>query len=253
MQLEGKLVVITGSARGIGRAMALAFSQKKANIALLDLNTEDLGRTRAQCEEHGVEVREYLCNVAKEQDLISTLDSVVADFGRLDVMINNAGITRDALLVKAHEGQVISKMTLEQWNSVIDVNLTGVFLGGREAAAHMIRLGDGGVIINTSSISRAGNAGQSNYAAAKGGVATLAVVWAKELARYGIRCAAIAPGFTRTEILESMKPEMIEKAISSVPLRRMAEPAEIAHAAVFIAENDYFSGRVLEVDGGQRL
>jgi 3-oxoacyl-[acyl-carrier protein] reductase len=253
LQLEGKLVVITGSARGIGRAMALAFSQKKANLALLDLSAEDLARTRGQCEEHGVQVREYLCNVAKEQDVISTLDSVVADFGRLDVMINNAGITRDALLVKAHEGQVTSKMTLEQWNSVLDVNLTGVFLGGREAAERMIRLGPGGVIINTSSISRAGNVGQSNYAAAKAGVAALAVVWAKELARYGIRSAAIAPGFTRTEILESMKPEMIEKAISTVPLRRMAEPAEIAHAAVFIAENDYFSGRVLEVDGGQRL
>ncbi len=253
MQLEGKLVVITGSARGIGRAMALAFSQKKANLALLDLSSEDLARTRAQCEEDGVEVRQYLCNVAKEQDVISTLDSVVADFGRLDVMINNAGITRDALLIKAHEGEVTSKMTLEQWNSVLDVNLTGVFLGGREAAERMIRLGQGGVIINTSSISRAGNVGQSNYAAAKAGVATLAVVWAKELARYGIRSAAIAPGFTRTEILESMKPEMIEKAISTVPLRRMAEPAEIAHAAVFIAENDYFSGRVLEVDGGQRL
>jgi 3-oxoacyl-[acyl-carrier protein] reductase len=253
LQLEGKLVVITGSARGIGRAMALTFSEKKANLALLDLNAEDLGRTRAECEERGVEVREYLCNVAKEQDVISTLDSVVADFGRLDVMINNAGITRDALLIKAHEGQVTSKMTLEQWNSVIDVNLTGVFLCGREAAERMIRLGQGGLIINTSSISRAGNAGQSNYAAAKAGVATLAAVWAKELARYGIRSAAIAPGFTRTEILESMKPEMIEKAISTVPLRRMAEPAEIAHAAVFIAENDYFSGRVLEVDGGQRL
>jgi 3-oxoacyl-[acyl-carrier protein] reductase len=253
LQLEGKLVVITGSARGIGRAMALAFSQRKANLALLDLSAEDLGRARAQCEKHGVEVREYLCNVAKEQDVIATLDSVVTDFGRLDVMINNAGITRDALLVKAHEGQVTSKMTLEQWHSVIDVNLTGVFLGGREAAERMIRLGHGGVIINTSSISRAGNAGQSNYAAAKAGVVALAVVWAKELARYGIRSAAIAPGFTRTEILQSMKPEMIEKAISTVPLRRMAEPAEIAHAAVFIAENDYFSGRVLEVDGGQRL
>lgn len=252
MQLEGKLVVITGSGRGIGRAMALAFSQRKANLALLDLNQDDLERTRAQCE-HSRRIQTYVCNVAKEQDVISSLDAVVADFGRLDVMINNAGITRDALLLKAQDGQVTSKMTLEQWNSVIDVNLTGVFLGGREAAERMIRLGTGGVIINTSSISRAGNAGQSNYAAAKAGVATLAVVWAKELARYGIRSAAIAPGFTRTEILESMKPEMIEKAISTVPLRRMAEPAEIAHAAVFIAENDYFSGRVLELDGGQRL
>lgn len=253
MQLEGKLVVITGAGRGIGRAMASAFAQKRANLALLDLNAEEVERTRAHCEELGVEARQYLCDVAREHDVISSLDRVVTDFGRLDVMINNAGITRDALLIKAHDRQVTSKMTLEQWSSVIAVNLTGVFLGGREAAERMIRLGHGGVIINTSSISRAGNAGQSNYAAAKAGVATLAVVWAKELARYGIRSAAIAPGFTRTEILESMKPEMIEKAISTVPLRRMAEPAEIAHAAVFIAENDYFSGRVLEVDGGQRL
>jgi 3-oxoacyl-[acyl-carrier protein] reductase len=253
VQLDGKLVAITGSARGIGRAMALAFAQRKANLALLDLNAAELNQTRVHCEQSGVTARPYLCNVSKEQEVVATLDAIVADFGRLDVMINNAGITKDALLVKAQDNHVVSKMTVEQWNSVIEVNLTGVFLGGREAAERMIRLGNGGVIINTSSISRAGNAGQSNYAAAKAGVASLTVVWAKELARYGIRTGAIAPGFTRTEILESMKPEMIEKAVSTVPLRRMAEPAEIAHAAVFIAENDYFSGRVLELDGGQRL
>lgn len=253
MQLEGKVIVITGSGRGIGRAMASAFAQRKANLALIDLNEADLERTRAECETTGVAARCYRCNVAQEADVVATLDSVVRDFGRLDVMINNAGITRDAMLIKAQDGKVVSKMSLEQWSSVVDVNLTGVFLGGREAAARMIELGHGGVIINTSSISRAGNAGQSNYAAAKAGVATLAVVWAKELGRYGIRSAAIAPGFTRTEILETMKPEMIEKAIASVPLRRMAEPAEIAHAAVFICENDYYSGRVLELDGGQRI
>ena len=221
MQLDGKLIVITGSGRGIGRAMAGAFAQRKANLALIDLNEADLERTRAECEAAGVAARCYRCNVAQEANIVATLDAVVRDFGRLDVMINNAGITRDAMLVKAQDGKVVSKMTLEQWSSVIDVNLTGVLLGGREAAARMIELGRGGVIINTSSISRAGNAGQSNYAATKAGVATLAVVWAKELGRHGIRTAAIAPGFTRTEILETMKPEMIEKAIASVPLRRM--------------------------------
>lgn len=253
MQLEGKIIVITGSGRGIGRAMADAFAQRKSNLALIDLNEAELERTRAACEAAGVKAKCYRCNVAQEADVVATLDAIVWDFGRLDVMINNAGITRDAMLVKAQDGKVVGKMSLEQWSSVIDVNLTGVFLGGREAAARMIELGHGGVIINTSSISRAGNAGQSNYAAAKAGVATLAVVWAKELGRYGIRTAAIAPGFTRTEILETMKPEMIEKAVASVPLRRMADPAEIAHAAVFIAENDYYSGRVLELDGGQRI
>lgn len=253
MQLEGKLVAITGSGRGIGRAMALAFAQKRANVALLDLNPDDLSKTRALCEAEGVRANTYTCNVSREDEVTSTLDRIVADFGRLDVMINNAGITKDALLVKVQDGKVVNKMSMDQWRAVMDVNLTGVFLGAREAAARMIELGNGGVIISTSSISRVGNMGQTNYSATKAGVVAMNVVWAKELARYGIRTGAIAPGFTRTEILDTMKPEMIEKARQAVPLKRMAEPAEMAHAAIFIAENDYFSGRVIEVDGGQRL
>lgn len=253
MQLDGKLVAITGSGRGIGRAMALAFAQKRANLALIDLNAADLEQTRALCEANGVRARPYLCNVTSEEQVAATLDAAVADFGRLDVMINNAGITKDALLVKVQDGKVVGKMSMDQWRAVVEVNLTGVFLGAREAAARMVTLGNGGVIISTSSISRAGNMGQSNYSATKSGVAAMTVVWAKELARHGIRTGAIAPGFTRTEILDSMKPEMIERAVSAVPLRRMAEPAEMAHAAIFIAENDYFSGRVIEVDGGQRI
>ena len=134
-------------------------------------------------------------------------------------MINNAGITKDALLVKVQDGKVVGKMSLDQWRAVIDVNLTGVFLGAREAAQRMIGLGNGGVIISTSSISRAGNMGQSNYSATKAGVVAMTVVWAKELARYGIRTGAIAPGFTRTEILDAMKPEMIERAVNAVPLQ----------------------------------
>jgi 3-oxoacyl-[acyl-carrier protein] reductase len=185
--------------------------------------------------------------------VISTFDAILADFGRFDGIVNNAGILRDALVLKAKDGVVTGKMSLEQWQAVIDVNLTGVFLCGREAAERMVRAGNGGVIINISSISRAGNAGQSNYAAAKAGVATLAVVWARELARYGIRAAAIAPGFTRTPILDAMKPEMLEKMVAPVPMRRLGEPAEIAHAARFIFENDFFTGRVIELDGGLRL
>jgi 3-oxoacyl-[acyl-carrier protein] reductase len=253
MQLEGKLAVITGGGRGIGRAMALAFAQKRADLALLDLNQTDLDQSRAVCEEHGVRAKTYVCNVTRESDVATTLDAVAADFGRLDVMINNAGITKDALLVKVQDGKVTGKMSLDQWRAVVDVNLTGVFLGAREAAERMINAGRGGVIISTSSISRAGNMGQSNYSATKAGVVAMTVVWAKELARYGIRTGAIAPGFTRTEILDAMKPEMIERAVAAVPLKRMAEPSEMAHAAVFIAENDYFSGRVIEVDGGQRI
>ncbi|HVF16280.1 MAG TPA: SDR family oxidoreductase [Steroidobacteraceae bacterium] len=253
MQLNGKLAVITGGGRGIGRAMALAFARKGANVAVLDLNPADLDQTTQLCIATGVRALSYVCNVAQEDAVVATFDKIVADFGRFDVMLNNAGITKDALLVKVQDGKVVNKMSMQQWQTVIDVNLTGVFLGAREAAARMIELGQGGVIINTSSISRVGNIGQSNYSASKAGVVAMTTVWAKELARHGIRTGAIAPGFTRTEILDAMKPEMIDKMVAAVPLKRMAEPAEMAHAAIFIAENDYFSGRVIEVDGAQRI
>ena len=253
MQLGKKVVVITGAARGIGRAMALAFAQRGAEVAALDLDAPALEETRAQCEAHGVRARSYVADVTAESQVIKTFDTVVSDFRRFDVLVNNAGITRDALLVKAQDRNILSKMSLAQWQSVMDVNLTGVFLCGREGAERMIQLGGGGLIVNISSISREGNPGQTNYTAAKAGVAAMTVVWAKELARYGIRCAAIAPGFCSTEILAAMKPEMLARVKAAVPLHRLGDPAEIAATAVFIAENDFVTGRVLEVDGGLRL
>jgi len=253
MQLTDKTVAVTGGARGIGKAIATAFAARGARIALIDLRPEDLETARAELESAGATVRTYAANVAREDAVIAALDGIVADFGRLDVMVNNAGIIKDGLLVKVKDGRISGKMGLEQWQAVIDVNLTGVFLCGREAAERMIRLGQGGVIVNISSISKAGNAGQSNYSAAKAGVEAMAVVWAKELARYGIRTGTIAPGFTRTDILAGMPPEMLEKVTAPVPLKRLGLPEEIAHAAVFIAENDYFTGRSIEVDGGLRL
>jgi 3-oxoacyl-[acyl-carrier protein] reductase len=156
-------------------------------------------------------------------------------------------------MVKVKDGQVEKRMELSQWQSVIDVNLTGVFLCGREASTQMIKNGDQGAIINIASISRAGNMGQSNYSAAKAGVSALVPVWAKELARYGIRCMGIAPGFIETEMTASMKPEALEKMTAGIPLKRMGKPEEIASAAAFIFENDYMSGRMIEVDGALRL
>jgi 3-oxoacyl-[acyl-carrier protein] reductase len=253
MQLQDKLTTITGAGRGIGRAMARAFAERGSNLALLDLSQPELDETRALCAAYGVRASTFICNVTREDQVVAALDAVVQEFGRLDVMINNAGITKDALLVKVKDGEVTGRMSLEQWNAVVAVNLTGVFLCGREAAERMAKLGNGGVIINTSSISREGNIGQTNYSATKAGVAAMAVVWAKELARYGIRAAAIAPGFTRTDILAAMKPEVLEKVLAPVPLRRLGEPDEIARTAVFIAENDFLSGRTIEVDGGLRL
>jgi 3-oxoacyl-[acyl-carrier protein] reductase len=253
MQIKDKVVAVTGGARGIGKAIATAFAERGARIALVDLAPSELDSARAELASRGADVRVYAANVAKEDQVIAALDEAVADFGRLDVMVNNAGIIKDGLLVKVKDGAVVGKMGLDQWQAVIDVNLTGVFLCGREAAERMIKLGHGGVIINIASISKAGNPGQSNYSAAKAGVTAMAVVWARELARFGIRAASIAPGFTRTDLLAGMPPEMLEKVTAPVPLKRLGLPEEIAQAAVFIAENDYFNGRSIDIDGGLRL
>jgi 3-oxoacyl-[acyl-carrier protein] reductase len=253
MQLKDKVVAVTGGARGIGRAIASGFAARGARVALIDLNSTDLATAQAEFAGGGVKVWTYAANVAREDQVIAALEGIVADCGRLDVMVNNAGIIKDSLLIKAKNGAVTGKMGLEQWQAVIDVNLTGVFLCGREAAERMIKLGNGGLIINISSISKCGNAGQTNYSAAKAGVTAMAVVWAKELARFGIRAASIAPGFTRTDLLAGMPPEMLEKVTAPIPMKRLALPEEIAHAAVFIAENDYFTGQAIDVDGGLRL
>jgi len=253
MDISNKTVVVTGAGRGIGRAIALKLARHGADIALFDLNADDLEETRALCATQSVQARGYRVNVADEGEVSAAMTRVAADFGRLDGLVNNAGIVRDGLLVKVKDGAVVGRMTMDQWNAVIGVNLSGVFLCAREAAAHMIELGNGGVIVNISSISRVGNAGQSNYSAAKAGVESMGVVWAKELARYGIRVGSIAPGFTHTEILSSMRPEVLDKLTAPVPLKRLGQPEEIAHAVLFIFENDFFTGRCLDVDGGLRL
>ena len=234
--------------------MATRLAASGARLALVDIDEQSLATAADTCKEAGSsEVRIYKVNVASEPEVERLFDLVATDFGELQGLVNNAGITRDALTVKYKDGEQVSKMMAEQWQAVIDVNLTGVFLCGREAAAKMIELGCEGVIINISSISRAGNMGQANYSAAKAGVEALAVVWAKEFARYGIRAASIAPGFIATEMVEAMKPEAREKLTRHVPLGRTGDPDEIARTVQFIIENDYVSGRCIEVDGALRL
>ncbi len=252
MNLHNKVIAVTGAGQGLGRAMAVYLAGKGARLAIIDLDETHMAETLRQVEAAGSTGRTYVCNVAKEDQVESTFTAIAADLGGLHGLVNNAGILRDGLMVKVKDGE-ITKMSLAQWQSVIDVNLTGVFLCGREAAIQMIKGGEGGCIINISSISRAGNMGQSNYSAAKAGVASMAVVWAKELARYGIRANAIAPGFIATEMTASMKPEALEKMTAGIPAKRMGVPDEIAHAVTFLLENDYMSGRVVEVDGGLRL
>ncbi|WP_421866185.1 SDR family oxidoreductase [Motiliproteus sp.] len=253
MDLKDKVIVITGGGQGLGRAMALYLAGKGATPALIDMNPQALDETVGLCLELGIEARAYVANVADEAEVETVFNKIVEEMGGVDGLVNNAGITRDAMFIKAKDGEITKRMSLQSWQQVMDVNLTGVFLCGREAATKMIEAGKPGCIINISSISRAGNIGQTNYSAAKAGVVALTTTWAKELARFGIRTGAIAPGFIGTEMVMSMKPEALEMMTKGIPLQRVGKPEEIASAVAFILENDYVSGRVIEVDGALRL
>lgn len=253
MDVKDKTIVVTGAGRGLGRGIATLFAGKGAKIACVDLNQDDLDETVRLCKEAGGDGRAYMCNVAKEEEVENLFTQVVSDFGSLHGLVNNAGITRDGLLVKYKDGALQSKMSLQQWQAVIDVNLTGVFLCGREAAAKMLELGvEEGVIVNISSLARQGSFGQTNYSAAKAGVAAMAEAWARELAKFNIRTGAVAPGTINTDMIAAMKPEARDRLISSVPLKRLGEPEHIGMSVLFIFENSYFTGRCLDLDGGLR-
>lgn len=253
MVLDDKVVVITGGAQGLGLATAIRLAPKKAHIALIDMNLHQLGEAKDAIESIGTSVSTWVCDVSDERAVDEVFTEIAKQNGRLDAVVNNAGITRDALLLKVKDGTVEKRMSLNDWQQVVDVNLTGTFLCGRAAATEMVKANNGGCIINISSISRHGNMGQTNYAATKAGVAAMAVTWAKELARQGIRCVAIAPGYIGTEMVLNMKPEALEKIAAGIPARRLGQPNEIAQTVEFILENDYINGRVIEIDGGLRV
>ena len=253
MHLNGKVIVITGGAQGLGLATALRLAPKQPNIALIDTNTKTLAEAKQLIEDAGATASSWICDVTHEDEVDQTFTQIAAKTGRLDAVVNNAGITRDSLFLKVKEDVVEKRMSLGQWQQVIDVNLTGTFLCGRAAATEMVKAGNGGCIINISSISRHGNMGQTNYTATKAGVAAMAVTWSKELARQGIRCAAIAPGYIGTEMVLTMKSEALEKIAAGIPAKRLGQPDEIAKTVEFILENDYVNGRVIEVDGGLRI
>jgi 3-oxoacyl-[acyl-carrier protein] reductase len=250
MKLNDKAIVITGGGQGLGRAMAVNLAQQGAKLALIDLNEDMLKETVSLVEDAGSTAKYYLSNVTNEEDVERTFRQISQDFNGIDGLINNAGILRDGMFVKAKDGVVSKKMSLDQFQSVIDVNLSGVFLCGREAAVHMIESGKKGVIINMSSIARGGNMGQTNYAASKAGVVAMTVTWARELGRHGIRVGAIAPGVIRTAMTDAMKPEMRDRLEKMKPVGRLGEADEIAHTVKYIFENEFFTGRVVEIDGG---
>ncbi len=253
--MENKTIIITGAARGLGAAMAKRLAAHKCKLGLIDLeiDSKDGAETWKACKAAGAEVELFKADVTDEKEVSDAYADIVSLLGPLHGSINNAGITRDGLLVKFKDGEFVKRMSLEDWQAVIDLNLTGVFLCGREAAQHMIEGGSGGVIINISSVARHGNFGQTNYSATKAGVQSMAVVWAKELSKHGIRVNSIAPGFINTEMVAGMPDHVKEGLSKMVPLGRIGEPDEVAKAAEFIFMNEYFSGRCIDLDGAQRL
>jgi 3-oxoacyl-[acyl-carrier protein] reductase len=253
MKTDRSIVAITGAGGGLGAAMARGLASRGARLALLDFRPDALEELKLELALPQDDCLALACDVSKEDEVDRVFEEIAGYFGGLDVLINNAGITRDALMLKFKDGKRLSRMSLEAWNAVINVNLTGVFLCGRAAAEQMILAGDGGLIINISSISRAGNMGQSNYSAAKAGVAAMTVSWAKEFARHGIRVNTISPGFIGTELVHSMKPEALAKLQAMIPAGRIGEPEEIAHTVQYLVENDFVNGRNIEIDGGMRL
>jgi 3-oxoacyl-[acyl-carrier protein] reductase len=253
MNLDNIVVAITGAGGGLGASMAESLSGLGARLALIDYRADAIDDLKSRLQLDDDRCLCLPCDVTDEQAVDQAIAAIPAHFGRFDVLINNAGLTRDALLIKFKDGELQSRMALSDWNAVIGVNLTGVFLCTRAAAEHMAAAGKGGAIINISSISRSGNAGQSNYTASKAGVAAMTVTWSKELARYGIRVNAISPGFINTRMVQAMKPSALEKLKSMIPIKRLGNPDEIAHTVEFIIENDFVNGRNLEVDGGLRI
>ncbi len=256
MDINGKTVIVTGSASGIGFSMSSYFASKGATVVITDVAEDAIGKSVDEIKSNGGNAIGVPCNVVAEKDVENLVAETLKETGRLDVAVLNAGILRDGLLIKVDRetGKVVKKMALGQWQSVIDVNLTGVFLSGREMAAAMVDAGNGGVIIPVSSIARHGNMGQSNYSAAKAGVAGMTITWSKELARHKIRVAGIAPGFIETPmVMKDMKPEALEKWKKTIPLGRLGKPEEIAHTAQYIIENDLVTGIVIDVSAGIRI
>jgi len=241
--LEQKVVIVTGGAQGIGLCAAERFAAEGAIVAIWDFNAEKGTEAESQLRQKGLDVRFRQVNVTETESVGAAVQSLLQETGRIDVLVNNAGITRDASLLK---------MTEEQWQQVIDVNLGGVFHCTQAVAPVMVEQ-QSGCIINTSSVvGLYGNFGQTNYVATKSGVIGMTKVWARELGRKGIRVNAVAPGFIATEMVDTIPEKIIEQLVAKTPLARMGNPEDIANAYVYLASDlaSFVSGTVLSVDGG---
>lgn len=245
--MDGRTAVITGGAQGLGRQIAQTLGLEGARIVIGDVNGERARSTAVELAAMGIEAMSMPCNVTDEAMMDALVAAAVSSFGSIEVMVNNAGFTRD---------NVLRKMTLSDFRAVLDVHVVGAWLGVRSAASAMRANGTRGSIINMSSISgKVGNAGQTNYSAAKAGIVGLTKAAAKEVARYGIRVNAIQPGLIEGPMTAQMPPEVLAERIGDVPLGRIGLPSDVADVALFLASDlsSYMTGAVLEVAGGRHM
>ncbi len=242
--LKGKVALITGAARGIGKAIALKFASEGADVAFSDLNMDDnMKATESELQAIGVKAKGYASNAASLADSEQLVTDVVNDFGRIDILVNNAGITRDNLLMRMQEND---------WDMVLTVNLKSAFNLTKAVQRIMMKQRVGSIINMSSVVGVNGNAGQSNYAASKAGMIGFTKSIAQELGSRNIRCNAIAPGFIETEMTHKLKEDVREAWIQTIPLRRSGKPADVADVATFLASDlsSYVSGQVINVCGG---
>lgn len=252
MRLKDKVCLITGGAAGIGKATAIKFVSEGAQVVLCDLD-EEAGNALAQELGHGTSF--FKVNVTDREAVQAWVDDVVVKYGRVDVLINNAGITRDGLFVKYKNGEVVSQMSEKDFDLVVDVNLKGTFNCTQAVTPTMIKQG-GGVVLNASSIvGLYGNFGQTNYAATKFGVIGMTKTWSRELGRYQIRVNAICPGFVLTEMVQKMPEKILEGLAAKTPLGRMGKPEDIANLYAWLASDEasWISGAAISIDGGMVL
>ena len=250
--LHDKVVIVTGAGAGIGRATARRFAAEQCRVAAWDVNDAVQAGVIRELEAAGGQALFRKTDVTNAQDVENGVGQIIGQWNRVDILVNNAGITRDAQFVKWKDGAAVGTMTEDAFDSVISVNLKGVFLCSRAVVPHMIRQG-GGVILNASSVvGLYGNFGQTNYAATKAGVIAFARTWSRELAKYNIRVNAVAPGFIATEMVQKMPEKVVQTMVSHTPLGRMGKPEDVAEAYVWLASDaaSFITGSVLSVDGG---
>ena len=249
MRLKDKVCIITGGAAGIGKATAEKFAAEGAKVVICDVN-EEAGNALAEQLGNGASF--WKVNVVNRQEVQDWVDEVAKRYGRIDVLINNAGITRDGQFIKYKDGEVVSQMSEEAFDAVVAVNLKGVFNCTQAVTPYMIKQGGGSIVSASSVVGLYGNFGQTNYAATKFGVIGMTKTWARELGKYQIRVNAVAPGFILTEMVLKMPEHVLAGMAANAPLKRLGKPEEIANVYCWLSSDEasYIHGAVISVDGG---